>query len=83
MGTRITAHEGVVALYDSTSGTAFGPVFDTPDDADDFLDWLKDGEKVERTIPFNNDNVLFLADPRIYRANELDELIRVWKEETK
>jgi hypothetical protein len=43
MGVRTTTYEGVtskVALYDSTSDTAFGPVFDTEEEAGDFLYWL-------------------------------------------
>lgn len=32
--------DGRVALYDSTSGWAFGPVFDGVDEAQDFLDSL-------------------------------------------
>lgn len=43
MSVRTTTHEGVttkVALYDSTSDLAFGPLFDSEEDAEDFLAWL-------------------------------------------
>lgn len=43
MSVRLTSYEGVtskVALYDSTSDTAFGPVFEDEDEASDFLSWL-------------------------------------------
>jgi hypothetical protein len=46
MGVRTTTYEGVtskVALYDSTNDTAFGPVFDTEEEAGDFLYWLDGG----------------------------------------
>jgi len=39
VGVRTTASENVVALVCSTSGLAFGPVFDSEGEADDFLDW--------------------------------------------
>lgn len=37
MGVRITADEGVVALFDSTSGFAFGPTMQDSDEAEAFL----------------------------------------------
>lgn len=37
MGVRLTSGEKKVALFDSTSGFAFGPVFDNDGDAEDFL----------------------------------------------
>lgn len=39
MGIRNTEHEKKVAMFDSSSGLAFGPVFDDVNDLDDFLDW--------------------------------------------
>ena len=43
MGVRVTDAKHV-ALYDSVSGIAFGPTFDSDLDAEAFLDWLADNE---------------------------------------
>lgn len=52
MSTRTTAVEGVTALYDSTTGLAFGPVFETADAASEFLEHLgRIGERDPRVIP--------------------------------
>lgn len=55
MSVRLTTCEGVttkVALYDSTSDTAFGPVFENEDEANAFLDHLEEiGERDPRVIP--------------------------------
>lgn len=55
MSVRLTTCDGVtnkVALYDSTSDIAFGPLFETEDDAQDFLDHLEAiGERDPRVIP--------------------------------
>jgi len=37
MSVRTTSVEGKVALFDSTTGFAFGPVFDSDDDADSYV----------------------------------------------
>lgn len=48
----MTASEGKVALFDSTSGLAFGPVFDTELEAEEFLEHLTSiGERDPRVIP--------------------------------
>lgn len=39
MGVRTTSSEKVVALFDSVSGWAFGPVFHSEDEAEDFLEF--------------------------------------------
>jgi hypothetical protein len=39
MGVRVSDDQHV-CLYDSTSGTAFGPVLSSSFEADDFLSWL-------------------------------------------
>jgi hypothetical protein len=41
MGVRTTHEEGKVALFDSTTGEAFGRVFESQDEADDFLGWYE------------------------------------------
>ncbi len=45
MGVRIIEGRGIAALYDSTAGIAFGPIFtglDAHDQAVHFCDWLPD-----------------------------------------
>lgn len=42
MGIRTTAGDPAVALYDSVTGLAFGEVFNSADDADSFLDYMRD-----------------------------------------
>ena len=68
MSVRTTTYDGItnaVALYDSTSGLAFGPLFDNAGDAQDFLDHLEHiGER----------------DPRLIPAHELSELKYEWEE---
>jgi hypothetical protein len=41
MSVRVTATEGKVALFDSVTNWAFGPVFDTEEDANNFLGWCE------------------------------------------
>lgn len=50
MGVRITDLE-TVALYDSTTGMAFGPTFERESEAEAFLAWLKEGgDEDARTV---------------------------------
>lgn len=66
MSVRVTSTDGKAALYDSTSDVAFGPVFDTDDDARAFLEHLEEiGER----------------DPRVIPAAELAELAREFLDE--
>lgn len=52
MSVRVTAVTGKAALYDSVTGVAFGPVFDSHDDANQFLEHLLQiGERDPRVIP--------------------------------
>jgi hypothetical protein len=41
MGIRTTESDPRVALYDSVSGFAFGPTFDTGEEAERFLRWYR------------------------------------------
>jgi hypothetical protein len=82
MGTRITGIEDKVALYDSVTGTAFGPVFDDSYEAEDFLAWLELKEKKEETFKFGHDEIKFLADPRVYRDSELQEVHHLWQRDS-
>ena len=64
MGVRLTSREDKVALYDSVSDIAFGPVFDSEEDAEKFLEWLaiNDGR-----------------DARELSASEIDRLQYQWE----
>ena len=50
MGTRTTASEDVVAIFDSVTGWAFGPTFENQEDAESFLEFAaRDGGRDVRT----------------------------------
>lgn len=57
--------EGKSVLYCSVSGLAFGPVFDEPESADDFLDWSLDKDDLE--------------DLRSLLPGQLDAAIDYWR----
>jgi hypothetical protein len=61
MSVRVTSAECKVALFDSTTGLAFGPVFADDDEANEFLRFLEDiGERDPRVIPVGE--LVVLAD---------------------
>lgn len=64
MGVRILAAEGKTALYDSVSGTAFGPVFDDEHEAERFSAWVQQHH----------------GDPRDIREDKLAQHHRDWLE---
>ena len=66
MGVRITSVEAKCALFDSVSGLAFGPVFDSWLDAEAFLTWLT-GQGA--------------GDPRLMPEMRLVERHREWQTE--
>jgi hypothetical protein len=49
MSVRLTSTEGKVALFDSVTEWAFGPVFDSVAQADDFLAFTAEGQDL-RTL---------------------------------
>ena len=52
MSVRVTSVEGKVAWFCSTTGLAFGPVFEDDDEAEAFLEHLEAvGERDPRHIP--------------------------------
>lgn len=82
MGCRITENNEV-ALYDSTTNEAFGPIFEDHDSAQSFLDWLSAGERVARTFPTSKYGLMaFTQDARVYNPAELQELHNMWLTET-
>lgn len=68
-------------MYDTVTGFAFGPVFDDGSDASDFLDWLQKGENEDRKFQHGHDELLFKADPRVYRPDEIQHLHTMWQDE--
>ena len=80
MSVRITGRERVQALFDSTTGRAFAPVFSDVSSAQEFLVWLAEKEKAEETFLYYQEELYYLADPRIYRADELAHIHALWYE---
>jgi hypothetical protein len=76
MGVRVTESKfSTAALYDSTSGVAFGPVFSNEDEARGFLDHLASiGERDPRIIPAVE--LALLASEYTEEIGD-DEIIRV------
>lgn len=66
MSVRVTSVEGKVALFDSTTGLAFGPVFASDDEAEEFLEHLRQ---------------IGTADPRHIPSLHLAELHQEWEAE--
>jgi hypothetical protein len=64
MGVRNTAAENKVALFDSVTGTAFGPVFDDEMQCDAFMEWMTSEREVD--------------DARALSASELEGLHAEW-----
>ena len=83
MGVRVAYDQevGVACLYCSTSGVAFGPVFDGPDanlEADEFLDWLAGpgADYADRKgIPHRN------GDARTFMGHDLARMRARWENE--
>lgn len=68
MGIRTTSSEQVVALFDSGTGWAFGPVFDSEYAAEDFLDYTATGSDLRG-----------LTDPELKRLHA--KWLRGWRAE--
>lgn len=64
MGLQLTSVEGKTAMFDSVTGWAFGPAFDTEREANSFMEWLE----VEHG----------LEDARIISPDRLHELYAEW-----
>ncbi len=76
----------VAIMWDNTTGLAFGPVFDGPgcdQDAENFLDWLKQNPSKDKTDLHRNHPPLFTyhgIDARDYTNGGLDRAIRRWRD---
>lgn len=80
MGVRITS-DGEVALFDSTTGKAFGPIFGSESSADSFLEW--NDEKEENGEAFTTDEgelVAYQDDVRKYTPTQLIQVYDLWRE---
>lgn len=64
MGIRTTSSENKVAIFDSVSGFAFGPTFDSASEADDFLDFAAEN------LPH---------DLRVYGNDKLEDYVTSWR----
>lgn len=65
-----------VAMYCSTSGFAFGPVFDSETEALDFLEWMESAKRED------DPNLVDLgSDPRRYMDSDLEDLVAAWKKQ--
>jgi hypothetical protein len=56
------------SLYDSVTGITFGPVFETINEADSFLDWYNERDDTD--------------DIRELRPGQIASWVEVWNEET-
>lgn len=88
MGTRLTSDPGehVVAMFDSVTGWAFGRVFSSAEQAEDFLRWLETADLTDAGGPISVLPVFrgqFGAgdDPRAYSNGDLDRLRDLWREQ--
>ena len=71
MSVQIISDHMWAALYCSTSMVAFGPIFDSQEEAERFLVWL--GKDPYDGAP---------ADPRKYRAEELGDIVQDFRDST-
>jgi hypothetical protein len=74
MGVRNSHVEGKAAMFDSTTGRAFGPVFDSSTELDAFLAWFGEEPHAEGARIASYDDVRKLS------ATELDQVIEEWRE---
>lgn len=81
MAISTTENEDVVALFDTTSGTAFGPSFTTNGEAEGFIEWLQEQTGEEYAFEIGGETIKYLADPRRYTNMELDHIVRLYREE--
>jgi hypothetical protein len=81
MGVRIIYDQQhqIGTMYDSTTGTAFGPVFDSVNarqEIEDFCEWLRDNA-AELAVGSHVESDG--TDPRHYRPGDLEEMVNHWR----
>lgn len=67
----------IACMWDTTTDTAFGPVFSGPSadsEAQEFLDWLKENPGDVSDSRITGDG----TDPRHYPPDSLEEIVRHW-----
>lgn len=66
----------IAVMYCNTEGRAFGPVFDDPQAAEDFLDWLRENPPHWAVaVAFYGDG----KDPRNYTRDDLKRVVDHWR----
>jgi hypothetical protein len=80
MGVRVTDPKNV-AIFDSVTGLAFGPIFESESDVYDFLEWIESGASAGWTFKRGDIDVKMEPDARHYTGSELDELKMIWSNE--
>jgi hypothetical protein len=84
MGVRVAydSQHQVGVMYCSTTGIAFGPVFESVNarqEIEDFLAWLKENEDpVSWAVAVSKDGDG--TDPRHYDDGELERIVNHWRE---
>ena len=81
MGVRFTDSENV-AMYDSVTGQAFGPVFADEDEVDEFISWLIDREEAGEGFNLGDERIFYTSDTRKYTLVQLMEAYLLWQKDT-
>jgi hypothetical protein len=76
VGTYDGTQDDAAVMVDSTSGEAFGPVFDSYDDCEAFSDWFATAQQEDTARELGFD---VRRDPRGYSAWHLRKLHAAWK----
>jgi hypothetical protein len=80
MSVRVTDEEHV-ALYDSTSGEAFGSVFENQHEAEHFLSWHEKKAEREELFMYGSHKVQYASDVRVYSRPMLTTVVTYWRME--
>jgi hypothetical protein len=80
MSVRVTDKTNV-ALYDSTTGVAFGPLFESEFDAYEFLEWLRSDETLDGLAESGDFGGVTYhgADPRQWAPHDLIRIHALWE----
>lgn len=70
-----------VALYDTVTGYAFGPTFESKEAAEDFSEWVAKKAANNEKFNYGYDKLFFREDVRIYNPAELYCIHEIWKQQ--